>query len=131
MKVKITKVEFRKEVETKFGVMQSFNAEYNDKRGGFMCKSKENPTFEAGKEYDIVETEREYKGNTYYNIKLIPKQGGNFGRAIKREQSKYSGFAMSYAKDLVIAEKIELKEIANYTKKMFALMVELDKTLDA
>ena len=38
---------------------------------------------------------------------------------------------MSYAKDLVIADKIPLDNISTYTKKMFKLMVDLDKTLES
>jgi hypothetical protein len=37
---------------------------------------------------------------------------------------------MSYAKDLVIANKIQLDNIEFYTRRMFELMVELDKTLE-
>ena len=134
MKTVIKKVSYNKEVDTKGGAMHSFFVEYDDKRGSFLCKDRENPTFKEGEEAEFTETEREVNGIIYYNIrKLSPKFQGNsnFGKALKREQSKYSGFAMSYAKDLVIAGKIELSQISDYTKKMFELMVQLDKTLEA
>lgn len=131
MKAIIKTVKWNKEVETKFGIMQSFYVTYNDRSASFMCKNKENPPFEEGKEYEFNETEREYQGKTYYNIKPLQENKGGFNRAVKREQSKYSGFAMSYAKDLVISGKIELKDISLYTEKMFDLMVKLDKTLES
>lgn len=132
MKAVIKTVNFDKEVKTKFGTMYQFKVTYNDKTASYLSKKREQTLFVANKESEFVETPREYNGNTYYNVKGVPKVGGNsnFGRALKREQSKYSGFAMSYAKDLVVADKIKIEDMSSYTKMMFALMVELDKSLE-
>ncbi len=129
MKTKIKSIKWDKEVETKFGVMQQFIVTYDDHTASFLSKSKDNLPFKVDEEAEFTETSREYNGKTYFNIKPIKGQVG-YNKAIKREQSKYSGFAMSYAKDLVINGIIELKQISEYTKKMFTLMVELDKTLE-
>ena len=126
----IKTVKYAKEYETKFGIMHQFYVTYDDKNASFSCKNKDNPPFKAGEKYMFTEIEKEYKGIIYFNIKPIKKEYGGYNKAVKREQSKYSGFAMSYAKDLVIADKIELKQISEYTKKMFELMVSLDKNLE-
>lgn len=131
MKALINSVNFDKEVETKFGLMYKFDVKYGNKIASFLSKTKDQKLFIANKEAEFTETPRDYNGKTYYNIKAVQTGNSNFGRQLKREQSKYSGFAMSYAKDLVIADKIPLDNISTYTKKMFKLMVDLDKTLES
>jgi len=132
MKAVINSIKFDKEVETKFGTMYQFSVKYGDKTASFLSKTKDQKQFELNKENEFNETPREWQGTTYYNIKPFQKGGNsNFGKQLKREQSKYSGFAMSYAKDLVIAKQIKLDDIEKYTKAMFNLMVKLDKTLEA
>ena len=132
MKAKITKVEFDQELQTKFGMMFKHKVWYDGKCADYLSKTKDQKKFITGQEAEFTETPREYNGTTYYNIKPVnPSGNSNFGRALKREQSKYSGFAMSYAKDLVVADKIKLSDMTAYTTKMFNLMVELDKTLES
>lgn len=130
MKAVITNIIFKKEVDTKYGKRYSFEAHYNDKKGSFLSNTKEQTTFKIGEENEFTETPREYNGTTFYNLKAISQGGGsNFNRQLKREQSKYSGFAMSYAKDLVVAGKIEEKQMFATAKIMMDWMVEQDKNL--
>ena len=49
---------------------------------------------------------------------------------MKKEQSKYSGFAVAYAKDLVVAGKLDREELGDYAWILFDLMVEMDKTIE-
>lgn len=132
MKAIIKEIHYDKEVSTKYGMMHSYYALYDDKSASFLCKQKDKYPFKIGKENEFIETERVHNGKIYYSIKAVreTKINSNFGKALKKEQSRYAGFAMSYAKDLVINDKIELEDMAIYTKKMFNLMVELDKTLE-
>lgn len=131
MKAVFLKITYGKEVTTKFGVAHQFIANYDGKVGTFLAKTKEQNTFTEGVENEFTETERQHNGVTYYNIKAVKKQGSsNFARNIKKEQSKYSGFAMSYAKDLVVAGKIEEKQMFPTAKKMMDWMVEQDKKLE-
>ena len=111
--------------------MYKFTATYGDKSGSFLSKKKDQSTFQEGKENEFTETPREYNGVTYYNLKPVSKQGGsNFNRQMKKEQSKYSGFAMSYAKDLTVAGKITTEQMFATAKKMMDWMVEQDKALE-
>lgn len=131
MKAVIKKITFNKEVETRFGMMNQFRVEYDGKVGSFLSKEKNQTTFKEGVENEFTETPREYQGVTYYNIKPIKKQGSsNFSRQLKREQSKYSGFAMAYAKDLVVAGAIKEPQMFAYAQMMFDWMVEQDKNLE-
>ena len=132
MKAIISKITFQNEWESKFGTLFQFKCEYDGKVGQFNSKKKEQTTFYEGKEAEFTETPKTHNGVTYYTIKKIQPQGGhsNFARSMKREQSKYSGFAMSYAKDLVVAGKIEEKQIFSAAKKMMDWMVEQDKNLE-
>lgn len=135
MKGKIISVKYHKPVTTKYGEMHQHQVTI-EKDGvnilcQYLCKSKDQNTFIGGKEAEYNLTEREYQGNTYYNIKPINNRGNsNFSRNIKKEQSKYSGFAMSYAKDLVVAGSIEANQMFPTAQKMLDWMVEQDKALE-
>lgn len=132
MKAKIKAVEYKKEYTTKYGTMYLFRVDYDDKTGWYSSKSKDQKKFTGGQEAEFTETvSTNDRGEDYITIKPIySAPAGNFGKAVKKEQSRYSGFAMSYAKDLVVAGKIEIKQIEATTKKLFQIMVDLDKTLN-
>jgi len=134
MKAIIKTLVFDKEVETKNGVMYKYNVTYNEKKASFLIKTKDEHQFKINEENEFTEEAREYNGNTYYNIKPIKQAysgGSNYGRAIKKEQSKYSGFAVSYVKDLIIADKIKIEQWESASKKIFNFMVELDKSIES
>lgn len=131
MKMLITKITFDKEIETKFGKMFRFRADYDGKIGFFLAKIMEQKTFIQGEENEFTETAHEYQGSTYYRLKSLKQYGtSNFSRQVKKEQSKYSGFAMSYAKDLVVAGMIPQDEIFVEAKNMMDWMVSQDKALE-
>ena len=132
MKAKITNIKYIKDYETKFGIMYSFLVEYDGKKAYYSCKKREQDKFKIGEEAEFVEEEKEGKNGKYLVIK--PMQNNSYSpynKAVKKEQSRYSGFAVSYAKDLCIAGKIEFKDISQYSTVLFNLMVSLDKTLEA
>lgn len=136
MKALIKDVKFQKEYESKFGTMYSFLVSYNDKKGFYNSKSKEQTQFIKGQEAEFTEETKTYTtkdGKESSIIVIKPPQGqrqSNFGKALKKEQSKYSGFAVSYAKDLVVAGKLERSELGDYAWILFDLMVEMDKTIE-
>ena len=132
MKKVIKNVSFLKEYESKFGILYSFKVEWDEGFGFYSSKKKEQTKFVKGQEAEFDVEEQKSGDKTWNKVKPVTnfKGNSNFGRALKREQSKYSGFAMSYAKDLVIADKIKLEDLSTYTRKMFQLMVDLDKTLE-
>ena len=67
----------------------------------------------------------------YKVVKLINQnKQSNFGKALKKEQSRYSGFAVSYAKDLLVAGRINREELQDMSWILFELMVAMDKTLE-
>ena len=141
MKAIIKKVTFKEEREGRFGGMEyNFIVEYDDKKAYYTSKQLEQTHFVEGVETEFTEEKRESKaGNTYYIVKPPrAKKNSNFNRQLKREQSKYSGFAVSYVKDLIVAgivvpqSKDELmatwkemsEDICNH-------MVELDKKIES
>lgn len=132
MKALIESVSFHKEVTTKFGAMYSFKVAYgNGKIGSYLSKTKDQTYFIKDQESEFNEEEKLYNGQVYYNLTPIKqnKQSG-YSRQIKKEQSRYSGFAVSYTKDLIIAGKLELKDWEKASEKIFNFMVKLDKTLE-
>ena len=131
MKAKIDKVEFNKNVQTKGGEMYSFRITYNNKIGSYLSKNKEQNYFIEGEEVEFTEEEKIWNGQVYYDLKPIRQnKQSNYSRAVKKEQSRYSGFAVSYVKDLIIAGKIEVKDWEKASEKIFNFMVNLDKTLE-
>ena len=116
----------------------------------YTAKSKEQTFFVPGKEAEFTEEKRTYqrKDGTKGEFLVVkpdrPQRQSNFGKALKKEQSRYSGFAESYVKDLLVAgvlrpeiteADIDHNEVVIMTwKKMsfevFEHMVELDKTLE-
>jgi len=131
MKAKITKVTFKKEYESNFGTLFGFIVEYDGKSAYYSSKTKDQKKFIVGQEAEFTEEVRKGdKGNEYIIIKPVYNKGqSNFGKALHREQSKYSGFAMSYAKDLVVAGAITYEQMFLEAELMMEWMVEKDKEL--
>lgn len=130
MKTVIKKVEFIKETEGQFGAQFNFKITYGDKSAFYTSNSRDQKKFVEGVETEFNEESRLSKAGKKYNIvKPIYEQGGNskWSKAIKVEQSKYSGFAMAYAKDLVVADKIEIEQMYVEAQRMIKWMVEKDK----
>ncbi len=135
MKAIFKQIVLSKPVETKFGLRYSFNVKYDvdgkERIGSFLSEKENQEVFKEGQENEFTEASREYNGKTYYNIAPIKKKGSsNFSRQLKREQSKYSGFAMSYAKDLTVSGKIPLEDMYKEAEKMMSWMVQKDKELE-
>ena len=131
MKALITEITFLKEFDTKFGKNYSFKVVYNGRTAYYNSKSKEQNKFIKGQEAEFTEEEKEGKNGTYLVIKPpYQNRQSNFGKNLSKEKSRYSGFAVAYAKDLVVAGRLQKEELPEYATVLFELMVELDKTLE-
>ena len=138
MKELIKEVKFTKERSTPFGTLYDFQIKYDNKVAYYSSKSKDQKKFISGQEAEFTEEEIEYKDKktgepkTFLKIKPAnPNKQSNFGRALKKEQARYSGFAVSYAKDLVVAGRLQREELSDYAWVLFELMVEMDKSIEA
>jgi hypothetical protein len=137
MKAIITEVIFKKEIDGKFGKLYSFNVKYDDQVAVYRSKYKDQKKFISGQEAEFTEETQTYtdkKGviQEYIVIKpLLQNRQSNFGKALSKEKSRYSGFAVSYSKDLAVAGRIQMTELADYAWILFDLMVEMDKTLES
>ena len=151
MEAIIKDVKFTKEGTNKFGPFYSFKVSYDDKTAFYNSKKKDQNNFVTGQKAEFTEEERTYAkqdGTTgkYLIIKPVTQgRQSNFGKALKKEQSKYSGFADSYVKDLmasgiirpeVTEDDITHNDIIMMTWKrrayeVFEHMVELDKSLES
>jgi len=147
MKAKITGAKFINEWESKYGIVYSHLIEYDGKKAYYNSKSKDQTKFIVGEESEFTEEEKEGKKGKYLQIKPTTefKNNSNYSRAVKKEASKYSGFAASYIKDLLCNgilkpektdEDIEHNEIVmitwkKYARSIFEHMALLDKTLES
>ena len=78
-----------------------------EKRAVYSSKYKDQKNFVKGQEAEFTEEQKTFvnqegKSIVYNVIKPPQKQkNSNFGKALTREQSRYSGFSESYVKDLL------------------------------
>lgn len=131
MKAIIKSVKFQKEYDSKFGKMYSFRIGWDDQTAFYSSKKQDQTYFVEGKEAEFNVEEKTSEKGTYKTIK--PAMAGNlsgYSKNLKKEQSRYSGFSLSYAKDLVVAGKIDIKDILITSERLFNHMVELDKKLE-
>lgn len=134
MKAVLKQIVFSKPVETKRGLRYRFDVKYDvdgkERIASFLSEEEDQKLFKEGEENEFIESTREYNNRTYYNIAPPKKKGSsNYGRNLQREQARYSGFAMSYAKDLVCESKIPFEDMYSEADKMHKWMVEKDKEL--
>jgi len=130
MKAKITKAEFKKEYESKFGTMYSHLIGWGDQIGFYSSKKKDQTFFKIGEECEFTIEKKMSGSNTWNQVKPV-YQGkfSNYNKDVKREQSKYSGFGVSYVKDLIVAGKIEMKDWEKASDKIIKFMVKIDKEI--
>ena len=132
MKAIIQEAKFVKEFENQFGKLYSHKITYEGREAWYNSKSKEQKKFISGQEAEFTEELRQGKNGDYLVIKpLNPNKQSNFGKALKKEQTRYSGFAVSYAKDLVCAGRLPFIELLEYSTVLFDHMVELDKSIES
>jgi hypothetical protein len=138
MKAIITEVKFTKEWDSKYGKMYNFSVKYDDQQALYSSKYKDQKKFIPGQEAEFTEESKTYndKDGTPHEYKVIKpvmvgNKQSNFGKALNKEKSRYSGFAVSYAKDLVVGGRIQREELAPMAWILFELMVEMDKTLES
>jgi hypothetical protein len=93
----------------------SFSVEFaNGDKGFYSTKSADQTKFVVGKdaEYEITEKQSQ-KGGVYYKITLPQSEQPAFkGKPVVEPRIQMISFAMSYTKDLIVAGKVELKEIS-------------------
>jgi len=130
MKAIIKSVTFKKEYESKYGTLFGFIVRYDDKSAYYSSKSKDQKKFVEGQEAEFTEETRTGNNGDYLVIKPATNfQQSNYGKAVKREQSKYSGFAMSYAKDLVVNQIVPHDRMFLEAELMLDWMVAKDKEI--
>jgi len=132
MKAKITGVRFVKEFEGKYGPAFVHGISYNGKEAQYISKTKDQTKFVEGNEAEFTETIKTWNDEEQITIRPVSGYAGNsnFGRALKREQSRYSTMGASYVKDLIIAGKVDVKDWERATEKIVKFMLNLDKEIE-
>ena len=127
MKAIIDKTLFKKDFVYNGVTYYEFEIHYSGKKAKYVSTSENQTKFVAGQEAEFTEEK-----DKFGNPKITPVYQQKFSggaRAIKKEQSRYSGFAMAYAKDLVVAGIIEIEQMYVEAQCMVDWMVETDKNL--
>ncbi|RLD74920.1 MAG: hypothetical protein DRJ07_19025 [Bacteroidetes bacterium] len=125
MKAIIKAVEFTKEFKNEHGTFYSFKISYNDKFGFYVSKSNPQTKFIKGSEAEFEElTQKSDKGEWIKIKPVAPAYSG--GRGGYSKPTLYGSFAVSYAKDLIIAGKIDYDNLIEAATDMFNLMKKLD-----
>lgn len=127
-KAKITRTIFKNSWQGSNGTVYYHEIELdNGDKGQIGTKEQMPAKLNPGQEltYTIEHTD---KGN---KIKAVaPAQGGGFGGGFKSKapadpRSQFIGFASSYAKDLVVAGKIDLEKMNGAAESIFRNMLKL------
>jgi len=136
MKALITFVKFKKEITTKFGILYSFEVSYNEQKAFYNSKSKDQTYFVEGKEVEFTEEERSYtdkNGNPATYLVIKPGTGvgkqSNYGKALNKEQARYSSFAVAYVKDLIVSGRIGIEVWEEKSRQVCTWMVKMDKEM--
>lgn len=127
---KCTACDFKKEVKIKDQTFFSFTVKFegDDNSYNYLAKDKGDPKFKVGEEQEVEITEKSgvnEHGDEWkiYNVKPAQK-AFNKGGFVKKGKQEYLADAVSisasYAKDLVVAGKIEIKDFTTYWDKIFA-----------
>jgi hypothetical protein len=134
MNAKILEARFEKEYTDNFGKKFLFKIKYQidgeENTGFYSAKNLKQTFFNVGENAEFTTEEHEGQHGTWLKIK--PVRAGKFSgfsRQLSKEQTRYSGFAVSYCKDLIIADKLDIKDWEKASKKIFDFMVKLDKDL--
>jgi len=132
MKAVIQDVKFISEYESRYGTLYSFKVTYEGREAYYNSKSRDQTKFVTGQEIEFTEETKTGKKGDYLVVKPInPNKQSNYGKALKKEQTRYSGFAVSYAKDLVVAGRLPFDDLTAYSTVLFEHMVELDKSIES
>lgn len=122
-KAKIKTCRFVSEWQGQNGIVYYHEIELdNGDKGQIGTKDKNPEKLQAGQEltYTIEATTR---GN---KIKAVnTNQGGGFKKPMRDPKEQMTSFAMSYAKDLVVAGKLDIKDLEAGTKRIYNIMKSL------
>ena len=93
----------------------SFIIEMDNGDKGFYTSKNENQTkFVAGQETEYLIEEKQGAKGVYYKITIPQSEGfkpGGGGKPMPEPRVQFISFAMAYAKDLVVAGKVEMKSL--------------------
>lgn len=109
----------------------SFQLEFeNGDKGYYNTKNGDQTYFVHGKPADyLIETKTSKTGSTYYVITSAEEQAakpvGNTGGFQRKQQDpkvQFISFSASYAKDLIVAGKCDIKEFESLFNRIYAAM---------
>jgi hypothetical protein len=136
MKALITFAKFIKEKPGQYGMQYLYEISYNEKKGIYYSKKSDQTYFVEGMEAEFTEEERSYtdkngKPASFLLIKPITATGkqSNYGKALNKEQARYSSFAVAYVKDLIVSGRIDIKDWETKSREVCSWMVSIDKEL--
>jgi hypothetical protein len=113
----------------------SFIIEFENADNGFYTsKNEEQKNFIVGQEATYTIEEKEGKtGKNYFKITLPQAQksfsGGGKSYTPADPRIQMISFSTSYAKDLVVADKIKITDLSKYSEEIFKNMVKLYETI--
>jgi hypothetical protein len=104
----------------------SFIIEMDNGDKGFYTSKNENQTkFVVGQETEYSIEAKEGKKGTYYKITLPQTEqvGGFKGKPVIEPRVQMISFAMAYAKDLVVAGKVDMKALPETFDIIYSEMI--------
>jgi hypothetical protein len=113
----------------------SFVVEFeNADKGFFTSKNEDQKAFVVGTEATyLIEEKTGTTGKVYFKVTLPQAQksfsGGGKSYTPADPRIQMISFSTSYAKDLVVADKIKITDLSKYSEEIFKNMVKLYETI--
>lgn len=117
MKAKVKSVIPKGTYESQYGLMYKYEISIGEHTGEYSSKKYQTKDAEGFPFVVDCEAEYEYTPDDKYP-KIKPAQTGNYSGGYKKSNGGNASFALSYAKDLVIADKIEIERILDIATKL-------------
>ena len=108
MKAQVNLVESKGTYESKYGLMYKYEIHIGDHVGEYSCKKYATKEDEGFPFIIGSEVEYEFTDGQFPKIKLVSNWSGGGGGGYSGKKSNNSSFALSYAKDILVARKCSI-----------------------
>lgn len=124
-KSKVKSISFKNSWPGKYGTMYDFNIEFeNGDKGVFNSQKNPQDRFKEGE--DVPYTIETVNRNGYVNVIIRPvvekKVDSPKNLTSKNFRAEFIGYAAAYAKDLVVAGKVDMKDFSTSFEDIYGVM---------
>ena len=117
----IKESQYKGEKESKYGILHNYFLKMENGDTGYISSKIKDIKYEAGNELEYTIEVIKIQNGNFNKFKKVSKQV--FGGQKEKPQEKMIGFAMSYTKDLIIADKVSIDKLEDVFNRILDLMI--------